>query len=680
MEQETADYEANGVRGLYADEDVKKTVYAAKADALINYGLGISSLCKRIESNGNRTGLAQLITLTKSEDFTADNIKALSTLGQIIMDLKHLYAEWEEKEYNPLMKALTQSNLFTDKNFYVDAEVLEKVRNLIFGGHMNCYKYKDGGDKISLGDKYHISSVIGFSSDLTMWFSHLQQQEEFLQSQPQNEVFVTLFGKLDDIADIYSSWVISLHKGNSIWIVTDQRKFDNAHQKRAQLERKGSRRDAESLREACDLPYHLFSDLDVLRAKNKGLATRASYKRHKTHIKKEVDGMRFEFNDKMGRYYAYDKAFEKQLKKLNIDFDIAYPEGQDERGFSSQPIPNIMIARKRGKVVAVWKDDEITVYDKPEVFLMPLADLHDAEKAFMVILTKDVMEYISIKGKKLTPIMLAHEFLYQKMLKGATINPSKPTSMEYWNADTQLMVNELLETIEEDKEKSTALALKSYDLVVKSKEYDASWLGTPQQLQSLAEWNVLDTESRAIYPKIVELARNAEAAERELAGMLNERYFSIREKIMTCEEIRFVTKKFQVLRVNENRQTGGHVISSSGKWLGADIHIGAEGGKCKCCGTSPARVVKKIEIDNYKELMWLMDLKDRKELPKYYRQFRGWQQKPYMGNSLLEQTHPYLDLQDPCSERHQHLIFVFYMCTKCKNKHKVKEKVVTIKY
>lgn len=677
IEQETADAKASGRRIIHADEEIKKVVYKAKSDAMFNYALGITSLYERLDK------IAALISMTSADDFTPENIQLAGIIGKVIFDIKELYTEWESKEYKGSLKSLVASDFFKDKDFYVDPSILEAVHDLIFKEQFQCYKYKDKGDTILFTDKFHLASQIGFSTDLTMWFSHIQRQEEFLMSQPKNEVFVTLFGKLDEVHPIYSNWVLTLHKGNSIWIVTDQRKFDNPMQKKLQLQRKGTKRDVTEMRDNCDLPYDLFEDIDKLRAKQSGLSKHSAFKRHKTNFKEKIAKLRLWIkDDKRASWNELERLFEEKLTEEGIAYDVAYGNGEKRNYLQYEP--ETMIARKGGTVVAIWRNVEenemITVYDKAEVLFHSLADLQDGEKAFLVMLTKEAIEYISGMGKKLSPIMLAQDFINMKMIEGAKINPTGATMMEYWTKKNSAIVQELLETIEEG-EVSTALALKTYDLVAQHENYSASWLGTPKELKSLSEWYILDAEAKTLYGKIRALAQTEREAEKWLEAALEAKYFGICDKIMKYGEVRFVTT-IQDSLYGAKQGNAGYVISLSR--LGRDeIGIGkpAIGGKCRCCNKENPRVVRAIEFYSYKEIMWLLDLKDRKELPKYYRQYRKYNLIPYMGNSLLDQTHPYLDLEDPCSRENCNGIrFIFFMCAKCAKKIKKEKEVLTVKY
>lgn len=111
---------------------------------------------------------------------------------------------------------------------------------------------------------------------------------------------------------------------------------------------------------------------------------------------------------------------------------------------------------------------------------------------------------------------------------------------------------------------------------------------------------------------------------------------------------------------------------------GVDAKRGMGAGKteyseetCIRCETNMSKSVAKINIYHYSALLWLLGMTDRKELHPYFRQYRSHSFRPYNGNSLLQQTHPYTRLIDPCSDYAPNGINLsLYMCGTCFNKHK----------
>ena len=82
----------------------------------------------------------------------------------------------------------------------------------------------------------------------------MEEIRQNLLKQEQNKVYVTLFGKLDVVSPLYSNFIFTIHKGKSIWIVSDNIEFDNPYQKKVRLERKGTYRERQDIYDTNSFP------------------------------------------------------------------------------------------------------------------------------------------------------------------------------------------------------------------------------------------------------------------------------------------------------------------------------------------------------------------------------------------------------------------------------------------
>ncbi len=302
----------------------------------------------------------------------------------------------------------------------------------------------------------------------------------------------------------------------------------------------------------------------------------------------------------------------------------------------------------------------------------------------LVLLTKELIDHASMMNDTYKTVVLGSEFMNLKMLEGAQVDPANKTSMTYWGDDAKEIFHGILDTMEQNGQKTDALALKDFSLAFKHPQYDSNWLATPEKQNSLIEWTILDNERKVLASMVEELEKRQGKDTDTLYEMMNDRFAAIRDRVMQSESIQLFIRGgygagYSNKQVPELRETG-NVISKVDK--SADGYRGYGIGRdkrhvisfhekdfCMNCGKYDAYTIKKINIELYTELMWLLGLEKRTDLPKYFQNYRRHNFIPYGGNSLLDQTHPYLKLKDPCSKRHVNgMSFYFYMCGHCAKK------------
>jgi hypothetical protein len=693
FEKEQADWKKNGRRTVGADEWLKKETAKIQSEALSDYGLGITSLYGLIrDSKGASHSLIDYLGFGSIENFNTEYIQRQNRLTAIVQDIISLYNTWVENEFNHAVKNLLQNDLFQQKDFKLKPQILKAINTLVLKEKFKISLYQGGEDKILDYDKYRISPIIGFSSDLTLWLNHLQQQTEYVKSKCDNEIYVTLFGKLDEVHPLYSSWLITLHKGSSIWVVTDQVNFDNPYQKIARLGRKSVWEERYDMYDDCDLPYELFNNLEDITPDGTSVAKNSHFKRIATDIKSKLKEL-WRTNENHKQKDIVKQEIARILDSEKITYSVIYAEREKYNGDYE-----IGYAKKDGRVVAYWNGDaeEIIIYNKPNFFFKDLTTLTDGQKSFFVLLVSEIINYMSLANFEPQQVMLAENFVHQKMLEGATINTQEETLMTYWTDEHKIRFNELLETLEDtdDEPKTTALALLDYSLVLQTKEFESSWLATPHKLKSLAEWSILNAEKEKLSPRIQALKETEDEAQLWLREKMNEQYHQIVEKISLAKEIKFKTQIFDTFGKNGNLDSSGYISDrklhnkvSSKRGFGIGKKTWAEEDCFMCLKNSnillpkPAKMVKIVHVRHYKELMWLLDLTDRKQLPRYYRQYRAHNLTPYKGNSNLDQTHPYLRAYDPASDRNSNGITYFiYMCGNCFRKIKPETDLQVIEY
>ena len=681
-EEQERKFQETGSRVSHGDDHLQKMVFEGKSLMNTNYAVAITQLYNSIAAvKGYRSSFADYVVARGARDFEQDRIDQLYNYICIIGELVELYNKWDEDQFKPIIDTIQNHSLFKSKSKApeVTPQLIQRVHDLIVTKNaFQIYKYREGSGKIKSTDSWNISSEIGFSQDLTQWLGHVNNQKEFLNKQSDDEVFVTLFGKIDELSDLYSNWVITLHKKDTVWLITDQVSFHNPTQKRGRLGRESVWKDADDMAELCDLPYYIFDNLDDLRKSQTGLVSTDKYEQEDRNYLQEARdelGHLSSFNDGDIKYFNHATHLMKvDLGKKNLAYDICYPS---YKGGSFAKL-HFIEARNKGRVVARWEDGILRVYRSDEFLFMKMDDLDEQAKLFMLLIPGKLIEVISSQGYETPRVMLSGEFVETKLLEGGVIRTADPEHLRYWEDQHQRIFKGLLDTLERLYGHSSALMPQSYASITKTDMYDTSWLSTMEQHESLSEWLIAEQQLSLIRPRWLSLRNREKEDKQALYKLMNSKYDEILGRIMGSKDATF----YDNVDVTDGGSFGGSytsngkfqqgggfttvnrratVESKSGFGLGKTIY-GPE--RCKC-NNYDSKDVKVIHITHFRELMWVIGCRVE-ELPPYYQNFRGYRRTPYNGNSLLDQVHPFADLEDPCSRSNSNGIALYvYMCGNC---------------
>ena len=546
FEKEEEEYKKKRTRSIKYDETFKNHIVSAEKNlALGNLEYAMSTMYNTLCPNkeGWYQGISAYTSFVNYSDFKGEDYDQKMELVGHIRDMIHLYEEWMEVYFKPLVKEVT-SHSFFQQEFdarEVDPTFLQTIDELVTKGKYKSHIYRNGDDKITQQELVYIYPNIGFGKDLRYWLQYLEQQTEYVASQEDNKIFATIFGVVDPLHPVYSYFVITLHKGKSIWVVTDQVDVDNPYQKLSRLERRGLYRDRAETVDHSELPYEIFEGLDQLRSEQTGVITSDYLKKVDFNIEQRV-GEEPWFTDKEAFVVWFDKMEEEIKKEMDKAgfFKTVVQINKDRDGRK----PLSIDVWKDGDPVGSWKDGVLTIYTKPEYLLKPIVDLGPNQKLFMVSLINRLREQVAL-GLAKEHIMIERN----RRDRGFTDEmETKPTRF-------------------------------GFPLTGKLDKYQSS---------------------------------------------LNIGYHG-----------------------NDYRST-----------------------TCMTCYDSSAWRYYRFHVRHYRQLMWLLDC-ERHELPRYYQNFKTFDLIPYNGNSLLDQTHPYTRLYDPCSQRHTNGIDIhLYICKNCVRKRK----------
>lgn len=673
FEAEQKEYDEKGSRAIHADETLKRAVQKAIAEANLYAGRNITALYNLIKNN-NRIGWLDLTIVKSTGTLTEVNIKKYTDYLYHLLELKNLYNDWCNLDLNDALNNLYE-RITPNEDFKFDPTILVDINKLITDKHFNIYKYFDGGDIIYEDDKFYLSNTIGFSSDLSSYLHWVKNNNIIPEKIKDGNIFVSLFGCLDSIHPLYSNWIFTLHKGNTIWLVTDQMNFDNPYQKEVRLLRKSVWSNRQNTYDKCDMPYHVFHEIDEEQKNTKTLTTNIS-KTFPLPISQTE------------RENNLEEQIKEKITNILNENDVQYTSLKAlYSGYSYEEKLEEIKIKNKGEVIGYWKRTEemIIIFSRPEMFFKYFNDLETPYKIFSLLLIDEIIEWLKTNNNNLNQIIFSKDFINQKLLENAQLSPNNgKTTMKYWGEQQEKIFNEIRETIEDITEQPTsALAPKSYVQVYNAEDYNANTLLTPTKQESLSEWLILNDVAENIKNKgIKKLKGMRDEGEEWLFKILNEKYDDIIKKCFLADKINFHTEAFSSgFSAEPSKMRTGYIVNYNPEKKSVYDYRGWGIGKyrdkkrflqkepCHCCGNNPTKKQKILNISFYKELMWLLDFNDRTQLHPYYRQYRISKLIPYTGNSALDQTHPYLNINDPASIDNPNGMNVFaYTCGQCKNK------------
>lgn len=515
------------------------------------------------------------------------------------------------------------------------------------------YKFIESDDILDPNDNILFYPMLGISEDIESWLNFLKKQNDFLNKNP-NSIVATLFFQLDDIEPHYSSFLITLHKGDSIWISTDKLKFGNPHNKVAQAARGNSSGKIGRIKDEhyinIGLPYHLAFEMDQIRT---------------NQIVKSNYYTKFDLSDKINDQVN----LEDFVGNVLIDKGYKYTIKKD---FKDQ-----VIYKYNGKKIAVFQklNKILTVYEKPEINVYDISKLLTIEKFYYVNLVERLLEDIYNNPPEMK-LELIGDYMNKKMIGNEKINPM---DVEF-NHFTDIIKDEINEMFDGLNLKEIGLVKPTYDLAFTSNFYDANYLDTVSNLENNISWCILDQKRENIQLKLDEISNNQKSDFEKLKKLLiskkdeiykwlflgNNLYLEYMGSFSFNSSHKDIYIKKMIYLNNEPTMKYGTGSFHVGKKI-YDKEI------CHDCNNYYSLHQYTVNITNYTDLMLLMNIKNKNELPLYFRNYKSHDNIQYRGNSLLDNTHPYSRLCDPASEYYRNGFYInFYMCNKCFKKYQKK--------
>lgn len=615
----------------------------------------------------------------------------------IAREIDKVYKHFNDKVRSKHLAGLKGHSIFKDDTF--DETSLFNNVSLVLDAALNkglfkLHVYKKGNAEIAKGQKYFIYPNMGMSYSLQEWLKWLESQMDF---KPENdEAVVTCFMKMEYESTNFSYFVIAIHKGDSIWIATDQINFYNPANKSGQAARNNGRRSTEDRLSHIGLPYELAEKLDEIRAENGTLTTKDYCERidiNKDYEKYKKDTNFGSFESYGTRRKHFLKFFEDQLNKHKIDYTAA-----EVHVDSTWDRHTIGKAHFQGVHVASYMHDNglVMIYRNPEVLKYSISKWDVECKLYLKYLI-DRLLFGLRDSPKLESVMIASQNIKQKLLGQETFTHQQ-TQLKYYEESHQAYVKDIVDNWEDKEVETKALAKLDYGLAFANPAYDANWLGTPQAIDNVIKWSSLDRMVIPIKDSMRDKWNDKDWRNEQhdqLMQLFKDQEEKFYEVIFSAPEIftrhkgfsSWKTKdedKYDSLFVEDRKFHGWSNFTMNFAFL-HDVKYPWKDNLCPRCEMSKTKYYHHINIRSWQQLLILMgkSTKDRHILPQMYRCYQAHNRIPYKGNSILDNTHPYTSLRDPFSSDNPNGLYSrVLICGNCRveleKKHRKYDKPILI--
>lgn len=554
-----------------------------------------------------------------SQDNIADNLDALVELTGILKQIKEDHTSFINNDFSTYLNSFAENKLFKKgeikKDEFDPLDFLSVQDVLDNDRYLKTYSYQKGTSSLDeLALNLSINHNLIISDSLHEWLTYLKAN-----TKDDNVTYVSCLLKIEEREDL-SYFIFSVQFKDHFWLCTDMVEFDNPVNREST---RNPRRHREGHYENLGLPYGLIDDLPKIRKKNTTLKVASA--------------------------------------------------------------PNI------------------------EFFIYPIETLSAFSKIYIITLSGQLIQKVKRENSSLKQIMTFQDFAEQKLLASGPIEVDRVLNYKdsegedvfsNWDEENQRHITDLLGSINDNN--STSLVKADTSVITKSEHYDKDWLGTEERLQNLVRWTVLDEQKNSLQKKLEFTKAQVEADKGRLDSLINKEgnlsrlmpvlfsatnlFYDFKNIDQQISGFNNTQRDLAVDFCSEKHRSFSHFrLGLSLKELGKRQELYQEKWRnremnetydkfvfsptCKCCNKTRAKEVKSIWVSHYKQLLFLCNLKDRSELPAYYRNYKFNTFIPYSGNSILNNVHPLSRLKDPCSQEHSGGIKIeVYTCGFCAKK------------
>lgn len=382
----------------------------------------------------------------------------------------------------------------------------------------------------------------------------------------------------------------------------------------------------------------------------------------------------------------------------------------DALHFPYQLIDQLSNIKKKGKKLVRLDEKSF------QIFSHPFTDIPVEQRIFFIALVQRLIPTLPASNASLLTLS---EHLDQKLIESGKdefiLETENPEDFTGWDDHIKAIAQDLIQHAQEN---SNSLIVLSKEVIKENEYFDADWLGTPQQLDTILKWMSLDTKANDFKAKVKDTERFYDSDKIKLDALLNspDNLTRIWKYLFNGDEVYFMVEdglerekygfhqtsvprpyKLKYSGMLANRYRPEFILGNSIADREARAVVWRKDRKisdrislqdflwkplCTCCRKVKASRQFDLNVDHYKELMFLTRL-DREQLPLYYRFYRSHLLIPYHGNSILDNVHPFAMIEHPSWNKYPNGIFIqVFLCKRCCKKLKaqyfISEKTVIL--
>ena len=669
-----------------------------KARSLLNqgkYAESISMLNSWVDAHMGHYPSGMTIKVLEDGKVFGDRIK----MYHLFRSIKILRFKYENTDHKRMLDNLKDSPIFDEGEANIKTipmDVYGLVEDAINSNLISVGLYKDSGDKIPDGVQYIITPEITVSTTITGWMENLSSM-----STEDGVVQLSLFLRMDEVSvKHYSSFYLGIQYKNTVWVATDQLTWQNPRNKNSS--RRPDKRKEDHYQKIW-LPYGIAHHITEIRKSQTGV------------VKGNVETIDITFVQK-DHYHGADEIGEYEWDFGHATQSIMEGVGKalSDRGYEVHAMsftkgsfhdPSSLELKKDGKIMGYVmppggsfgdpmpksKSKKLTykahIYTSPEVLKVPLKKTLPMERAFTLLLFQRLVENLRDGNIKPRSVVSPNMHINQKLLSGETIDVMDDNNMRFDEA-SKLYVAEVMEGYEVEPD-SAIVKASELGIVKTMPEYSAEILSTVDVIDGMIPWFPAEKTYQEITKKIQMKAGGGRRGRYGHSNELQDMFVREHERVakivtiakkgvyLSHEDLHNVS--FSSLTSRDKKHSDSVTLISrilpkelrkKNHFPGYNNHFNL-GGKpkedyCDECYDSLAKPAAIITINHWSHMVFWLGIKNRMELPMYYRSYRIHNYVPYNGNSILDHVHPMSLIKDPLSQDIPNGIEIgFALCGNC---------------
>lgn len=237
-----------------------------------------------------------------------------------------------------------------------------------------------------------------------------------------------------------------------------------------------------------------------------------------------------------------------------------------------------------------------------------------------------------------------------KLLKGSNIIlNTDDDDFTGWNESNRRRWEEIQSGLKNAADSKSIIKV-SGNLVLS--KLDNNYLITSDQYHKISKWAAFEEIKKDFNDNYINKL-NIDTAHLWLKKQLDSKYTELLNKLATHKKILFLFDEEIEQFTKSDISKTDLIYNSVSDNIWFQFNIGySKSNICMYCNKRKISYTVSIIIHHYNQLVWLLNLKDRFDLPAEYRSYKSGMYIPYHGNSILDNVSPLSLISDPMSVRY----------------------------